>query len=105
MTEGHLDDLRLSQLGGIVEDGVLGRSTGTLSHLLGDQVEVPVFLTDSILADHSTGKRIEESFLVLGEETFTDSLLHDDLHEFGIVHEITFTDVLETVQDLFNFIF
>jgi len=105
LTESHFDDFRFSQFGGIIEDSILGRSTRSLGYFLGHQVKVPIFFRDSILANDGTSIRIEKSFLVLGEESFTNSLLNNHFHEFGIVFKVSLGNVLEAIEDLFNFIF
>lgn len=105
LAESQLNDVLLLQVGGIVQDSVLGGSARALGHLLGHQVEVPVFLGDSVVANDGTGLRVEESLMVLGEEAFRDTFLHDYFHKLGVVVESILGDVLEAVQDLLHFVF
>ena len=105
LAESQLNDVFLLQVGGVVQDGVLGRSARALGDFLGDQVEVPVFLGDGVIADDGTGLGVEQSLVVLGEETFRNTFLNDDFHELGVVVEAVLGNVLEAVQDLLHFVF
>ena len=105
LPEDHFDNLGFGEFGRVVENGVLGGSARTLGDLLGHEVEVPVLLTDGVLTDDGTGVRVEKTLLVLGEETLADSLLDNHFHELRVVLEVTLADVLEAIEDLFNFIF
>lgn len=42
--------------------------------------------------------------MVLGEESLADSLLDDDFHELGVVLKFSLGDVLESVEDLLDFV-
>lgn len=105
LTESQLNNIFLLQVGRVVQNGVLGRGAGALGHLLGHQVEVPVLFGHGIITNDSTGLGVEQALLVLGEESFRNTFLHDNFHKLGVVLKPVLGNVLETVENLFDFIF
>jgi len=95
LSESHFNDIIFGQVRGVVQDSVLGWSARSLGDFLGNQIEIPIFLGNSVFTDNGTWWGIEKSFLILREESFGNSLLDNDFHKLGIIFKIWCGNVFE----------
>jgi hypothetical protein len=76
-----------------------------LGDFLGNQIEIPIFFGDGVFTDDSSGIRVEQSLVILREESFGNSFLDDNFHKLGVIFKVRGGDVFEGLENLLYFVF